>query len=200
LARGLRSERQTTPRCSAIFGPTTSASTVNASHGRTNGRIRWIHPAFACSNPTGRRLASSARSQPYFGKQALRYSKTRSGSRRCANNTDSLSQLETVASDTSSDSRSSSSQCTCQRLVVFSDVRDLVNPGWVRVVTPRHPKRRRPRPPRGLSRFDLRQDSGDGGNRTHVRNRVRVASTSVAGALISSLARLAGGVVRDQPP
>ena len=55
-------------------------------------------------------------------------------------------------------------------------------------------------PPKGLGRFDLRQDGGDGGNRTHVRDRVRMASTSVAGALISSLARLAGGVVRDQPP
>ena len=42
--------------------------------------------------------------------------------------------------------------------------------------------------------------SGDGGNRTHVRDRVRMASTSVAGALISSLARLAGGVAGDQPP
>jgi len=42
--------------------------------------------------------------------------------------------------------------------------------------------------------------SGDGGNRTHVRNRVRMASTSVAGALISSSARLAGGVAGDQPP
>lgn len=42
--------------------------------------------------------------------------------------------------------------------------------------------------------------SGDGGNRTHVRNRVRVASTSVAGPLISSSTRLAGGVVGDQPP
>src|SRR6185312_17562081 len=41
--------------------------------------------------------------------------------------------------------------------------------------------------------------SGDGGNRTHVRNRVRMASTSVAGALVSPLARLAGGVVRGQP-
>jgi hypothetical protein len=48
--------------------------------------------------------------------------------------------------------------------------------------------------------FAQRQESGDGGNRTHVRNRVRMASTSVAGALISSLARLAGGVVGDQPP
>jgi hypothetical protein len=42
--------------------------------------------------------------------------------------------------------------------------------------------------------------SGDGGNRTRVRDRVRMASTSVAGALISSLARLAGGVAGDQPP
>ena len=42
--------------------------------------------------------------------------------------------------------------------------------------------------------------SGDGGNRTHVRNRVRMASTSVSGALISSSARLAGGVAEDQPP
>ena len=41
--------------------------------------------------------------------------------------------------------------------------------------------------------------SGDGGNRTHVRDRVKVASTSVAGALISSPARLAGGVAGDQP-
>ena len=40
---------------------------------------------------------------------------------------------------------------------------------------------------------------GDGGNRTHVRDRARVASTSVAGALISSSARLAGGVAGDQP-
>jgi hypothetical protein len=42
--------------------------------------------------------------------------------------------------------------------------------------------------------------SGDGGNRTHVRDCVRMASTSVAGALISSLTRLAGGVVGDQSP
>ena len=42
--------------------------------------------------------------------------------------------------------------------------------------------------------------SGDGGNRTHVRDRVKVASTSVAGTLISSLARLAGWVAGDQPP
>jgi hypothetical protein len=55
-------------------------------------------------------------------------------------------------------------------------------------------------PPEGLGRFDLRQDGGDGGNRTRVRNRVRMASTSVAGALISSPTRLAGGVVGDQPP
>src|SRR6202035_3358435 len=41
---------------------------------------------------------------------------------------------------------------------------------------------------------------GDGGNRTRVRSRVWMASTSVAGALISSLASLAGRVVRDQPP
>ena len=43
------------------------------------------------------------------------------------------------------------------------------------------------------------QKTGDGGNRTHVRDRVKVASTSVAGALISSPARLAGGVAEDQP-
>src|ERR1700742_2549928 len=36
LDRSPRSERQTTPRCNAIFGPTMSASTVSASHGRTN--------------------------------------------------------------------------------------------------------------------------------------------------------------------
>ena len=47
--------------------------------------------------------------------------------------------------------------------------------------------------------FALVLSSGDGGNRTHVRNRVKVASTSVAGALISSSTRLAGGVVADQP-
>jgi len=41
---------------------------------------------------------------------------------------------------------------------------------------------------------------GDGGNRTHVRDRVGAASTSVAGALISSPARLAGGVAGDQSP
>ena len=46
----------------------------------------------------------------------------------------------------------------------------------------------------------FRANSGDGGNRTHVRDRVRMASTSVAGALISSLASLAGRVERDQPP
>ena len=44
------------------------------------------------------------------------------------------------------------------------------------------------------------QHNGDGGNRTHVRDRVRMASTSVAGALISSPARLAGGVAGDQSP
>ena len=33
-----------------------------------------------------------------------------------------------------------------------------------------------------------------------VRNRVKLASTSVSGALISSPARLAGGVAGDQPP
>ena len=42
--------------------------------------------------------------------------------------------------------------------------------------------------------------SGDGGNRTHVRDRVKMASTSVAGALVSSPARLAGRVAGDQPP
>ena len=36
--------------------------------------------------------------------------------------------------------------------------------------------------------------SGDGGNRTRVRDRVKVASTSVSGALISPQNRLAGGV------
>ena len=41
---------------------------------------------------------------------------------------------------------------------------------------------------------------GDGGNRTRVRGRVKGASTSVAGALISSSARRAGGVPEDQPP
>lgn len=41
--------------------------------------------------------------------------------------------------------------------------------------------------------------SGDGGNRTHVRDRVRMASTSVAGTLISPLASLAGRVARGQP-
>ena len=40
---------------------------------------------------------------------------------------------------------------------------------------------------------------GDGGNRTHVRGRVMMASTSVAGALVSSLASLAGWVAGDQP-
>jgi hypothetical protein len=40
---------------------------------------------------------------------------------------------------------------------------------------------------------------GDGGNRTRVRDRVGMASTSVAGALISSSTCLAGGVVGDQP-
>ena len=47
--------------------------------------------------------------------------------------------------------------------------------------------------------FALVLSTGDGGNRTHVRDRVKVASTSVAGALISSSTRLAGGVVADQP-
>ena len=42
--------------------------------------------------------------------------------------------------------------------------------------------------------------SGDGGNRTRVRDRAEMASTSVAGALISSRDRLAGGVARDQLP
>lgn len=46
----------------------------------------------------------------------------------------------------------------------------------------------------------IRGVSGDGGNRTRVRGRVRMASTSVAGSLISSCARLAGRVVQDQPP
>ena len=45
-----------------------------------------------------------------------------------------------------------------------------------------------------------RADSGDGGNRTRVRDRAEMASTSVAGALISPRGRLAGGVPRDQPP
>ena len=42
--------------------------------------------------------------------------------------------------------------------------------------------------------------SGDGGNRTRVRNRVKMASTSVAGALLSSPARHAGRVAGDQSP
>src|SRR4051812_15055558 len=41
---------------------------------------------------------------------------------------------------------------------------------------------------------------GDGGNRTHVRDRVGLASTSVSGALISFPTRHAGGVVGNQPP
>jgi hypothetical protein len=60
-----------------------------------------------------------------------------------------------------------------------------------------HTHRLSAKPPR-LRGF--RAFSGDGGNRTHVRDRVRMASTSVAGALISSLASLAGRVARDQPP
>jgi hypothetical protein len=59
---------------------------------------------------------------------------------------------------------------------------------------------RKPRPPSSGPGFTRRTYGGDGGNRTHVRDRVRMASTSVAGALISSLTRLAGGVVRDQSP
>jgi hypothetical protein len=59
---------------------------------------------------------------------------------------------------------------------------------------------RKPRPPSSGPGFTRRTYGGDGGNRTHVRDRVRMASTSVAGALISSLTRLAGGVVGDQPP
>jgi hypothetical protein len=42
--------------------------------------------------------------------------------------------------------------------------------------------------------------NGDGGNRTHVHDRVRMASTSVAGALVSPSSRLAGGVLGGQPP
>ena len=42
--------------------------------------------------------------------------------------------------------------------------------------------------------------SGDGGNRTHVRGRAKVTSTSVAGALISPSTSLAGRVVECQPP
>jgi hypothetical protein len=45
----------------------------------------------------------------------------------------------------------------------------------------------------------FRAFNGDGGNRTHVRDRVKMASTSVAGALVSSPARLAGGVAGNQP-
>ncbi len=41
---------------------------------------------------------------------------------------------------------------------------------------------------------------GDGGNRTHVRDRTAMASTSVARALISPSARLAGGVAGGQLP
>jgi len=41
---------------------------------------------------------------------------------------------------------------------------------------------------------DPSDTSGDGGNRTRVRDRVKVASTSVSGALISPQDRLAGGV------
>ena len=42
--------------------------------------------------------------------------------------------------------------------------------------------------------------SGDAGNRTRVRGRVDVASTSVAGALFSSSGCRAGGVPEDQLP
>jgi hypothetical protein len=59
---------------------------------------------------------------------------------------------------------------------------------------------KRPAQGRNLRNFAPACVSGDGGNRTHVRDRVRMASTSVAGALISSSARLAGGVAGDQPP
>jgi hypothetical protein len=65
---------------------------------------------------------------------------------------------------------------------------------------PAHLPDRRPESrPHGRGLRNVRK-SGDGGNRTHVRNRVKMASTSVAGALISSRVRLAGGVARDQPP
>jgi site-specific DNA recombinase len=76
--------------------------------------------------------------------------------------------------------------------------------------TPAHPHRRASRQQQDRHPADLPhrharglrnvRKSGDGGNRTHVRNRVWMASTSVAGALISSPTRLAGGVVGDQPP
>src|SRR5271154_2040791 len=52
----------------------------------------------------------------------------------------------------------------------------------------------------GIGGVDGVVNDGDGGNRTRVRDRVGMASTSVAGALISSLTRLAGGVVGDQSP
>ena len=52
------------------------------------------------------------------------------------------------------------------------------------------------------ARFVMRMliQSGDGGNRTRVRNRVTVTSTSVSGALISPSRRLAGGVHEGQLP
>jgi hypothetical protein len=74
----------------------------------------------------------------------------------------------------------------------------------------RRPRNLLTRPPAGQTpRFsadsNLRTNwrmtlSGDGGNRTRVRDRVAVASTSVSGALISSSDRLAGGVSEDQLP
>ena len=48
--------------------------------------------------------------------------------------------------------------------------------------------------------FEVCVTSGDGGNRTRVRDRVAVTSTSVSGALFSSRTRHAGGVARDQLP
>lgn len=41
---------------------------------------------------------------------------------------------------------------------------------------------------------------GDGGNRTRVRDRVTVTSTSISGALFSPSDRLAGGVAEGQLP
>src|ERR1044071_3817275 len=53
----------------------------------------------------------------------------------------------------------------------------------------------------GMSRIvGSGRTSGDGGNRTRVRNRVTVTSTSVSGALISPSGRLAGGVPEGQLP
>ncbi|MDT7753894.1 MAG: hypothetical protein QOD96_7556 [Pseudonocardiales bacterium] len=67
---------------------------------------------------------------------------------------------------------------------------------WAR----RLPGRPPPEASKPLNGAALRGTSGDGGNRTRVRDRVAVASTSVSGALISSSNRLAGGVYEDQLP